>query len=242
MKRAFKRLRRGDNGDDEPEFIEARIPKDILHMILPVALKEGLTTRQTVVMLAAFLTSAGVDLENITLSTATCHRHLVDHCEKIGDDGLNAFVEDVKKEDYGVVCHFDGKIMEQSFDKRRESKNRLVFLLNSPWLERERLVGVAPLEVETGYACALEVYGQLLNLGVEDNVIGVVFDSTGVNTGEEEGAGIHLQRLLDRPILEVECIHHQQVQYIKSQVKQVTVKLYLNPNVLSGTACEGSDG
>ena len=54
---------------------------------------------------------------------------------------------------------------------------------------------------------ALEVYDRLLHLEVEENVIGAVFDST----GEEEGASIHLQRLLDRPILEVECTHHQQV-------------------------------
>ena len=214
LRRAWKRARHGDDGGEDPEYIEARIPKHIMDIILPVALKEGLTIRQTVVMLAAFLTSAGVDLEKVILSRTTCHRRLVEQCEEIGDEGLNQFVDDIKREDQGVVCHFDGKLMEQDFG-RRETQNRLVLLLKSPWLERERLVGVAPLEVETGYGCALEVFGQLLNLGVEDKVIAAVFDSTGVNTGEEEGAAIHLQRLLDRPILEVECIHHQQVHYIK---------------------------
>ena len=101
--------------------------------------------------------------------------------------------------------------MQEDFSQRCESKSRLVLLLNSPWLEGERLLGVAPLEVESGYGIALEVYDRLLHLEVEENVIGAVFDSTGVNTGEEEGASIHLQRLLDRPILEVECTHHQQV-------------------------------
>ena len=213
LKRSWKRSKAGHarHPDHDPDWVEARIPKDILNDIMPVAVKEGLSVRQTVVILAAMLTSAGVDLEQINMSRSTCHRRLVDTSETVGDNGLNDYIEEVQKKSLGVVCHFDGKIMQEDFNQRRESKSRLVLLLNSPWLAGERLLGVAPLEVESGYAIALQVYDRLLHLEVEDKVIGAVFDSTGVNTGEEEGASIHLQRLLDRPILEVECTHHQQV-------------------------------
>ena len=213
LKRSLKRSKTGHarDPDHDPDWVEALIPKDILNDIMPVAVKEGLSVRQTVVILAAMLTSSGVDLEQINMSRSSCHRRLVETSEAVGDEGLNDYMEEVKKEKLGVVCHFDGKIMQEDFSQRCESKSRLVLLLNSPWIEGERLLGVAPLEVESGYGIALEVYDRLLHLEVEENVIGAVFDSTGVNTGEEEGASIHLQRLLDRPILEVECTHHQQV-------------------------------
>ena len=40
---------------------------------------------------------------------------------------------------------------------------------------------------------------------VEENVIGAEFDSTGVNTGEEEGASIHLQRLRWNVLITSRC-------------------------------------
>ena len=54
----------------------------------------------------------------------------------VGDDGLNDFVDDDRKKDQGVVCHFDGKVMEQDFSKQ-EPKNCFTFLLNFPLLQME---------------------------------------------------------------------------------------------------------
>ena len=51
---------------------------------MPVALREGLSIRQTVVILSAVLTSAGVNLEEINLSRSTCHRRLVESAETSG--------------------------------------------------------------------------------------------------------------------------------------------------------------
>ena len=182
LRRSWKRSKAGHSGDpdNDPYWVGARIPKDILNDIMPVALKEGLSIRQTVVILAAVLISAGVDLEEINLSRSTCHRRLVDSSETIGNNSLNEYIEEVQKNNVGVVCHFDGKIMEQDFkrekENRREPKSRLVFLVKSPWIKGERLVSVPHLFVESGYSVALEVFDQLLHLGVEDQVIGAVYD------------------------------------------------------------------
>ena len=167
--------------------------------------------RQTVVLTSAFLVGSGVDLQDFVLSTATCHTFIAQQCSSIGDDALNKFAEEVKKNDDKVVCHFDGKVIEEDFKGKRQTQHRLVSLLSSPSQEHEQLLGVAPLVQESGYAIALELFGQLLNLDCDGQVAAAVFDSTAVNTGSEEGASIHLQRLLDRPILEIECGHHVQV-------------------------------
>ena len=88
----------GGGGDDaEDDLVEARIPKDILKKIMPVAIKEGLSVRQTVVLTSAFLVGSGVDLQDFVLSTATCHTFIAQQCSSIGDDALNKFAEEVKK-------------------------------------------------------------------------------------------------------------------------------------------------
>ena len=211
-KRASRKTKSGGGGDADDEFVEASVPKDIMQRLLPVAIKEGLTTRQVVVMTSAFLMGSGLNLDDFILSTATCWRQLTQHCGSIGDKALNQFVDKVKAEEVKVVCHFDGKILEEDFAGKRQSQHRLVSLLKSPSLKREHLLAVAALQNETGYTVALEIFGQLLQMGVDKHVAAAVFDSTSVNTGSEEGAAIHLQRLLDRPILEIECGHHVQVQ------------------------------
>ena len=211
-RKVSKKTKTGGGGDADDEFVAARIPKDILQRLLPVAIKEGLTTRQVVVMTSAFLLGSGLNLDDFILSTATCWRQLTEHCGSIGDKALNQFVEKVNDEEVKVVCHFDGKILEQDFAGERQSQHRLVSLLSSPSLKREHLLAVAALQKETGYSVALEIFGQLLQMGCDKHVAAAVFDSTSLNTGSEEGAAIHLQRLLDRPILEIECGHHVQVQ------------------------------
>ena len=153
----------------------------------------------------------GLTLEDFIISTSTCQRTLTDLCGGIGSKALETYVDEVKGKGLKVFCHFDGKIIEEDFEGKRQSQHRLVSLISSPSLSREQLLGVAPLDRETGYTIAVEVYNQLLGQDCEEQGAGPVFDSTVVNTGVDEGAGIHLQRLLDRPMLEIECGHHIQV-------------------------------
>ena len=203
--------RGGGDGDDE-EYVEAKIPKDILKRVMPVGIREGLTIRQVVMMTSAVLVGSGADLKNFTLSTSTCWRETREQCSTLGDQALEKYVEEVKEEDKKVICHFDGKIIEEDFRGKKKSQHRLVSLLTSPEQDQqEHLLGVVPLEQETGYNIALEVYNHLLHHDLENQVAGAVLNSTAANTGIEEGAAIHLQRLLDRPILEIECGHHVQV-------------------------------
>ena len=206
-----KTVENGGGGDESDEFVEAKIPKDILAKILPLAIKEGLSVRQAVMMVSGFLVGCELNLEDFIISTTTCQRALTDHCGAIGSEALDKYVKEVKDKDLKVFCHFDGKIIEEDFEGKRQNQHRLIYLISSPSLGREQLLGVAPLEKESGYSIALEVYNQLLGQECDSQVAGVVFDSTAVNTGGEEGAGIHLQRLLDRPILVEECGHHVQV-------------------------------
>ena len=59
-------------------------------------------------------------------------------------------------------------------------------------LKSDVRVGVAPMEVETGYIVATELYRQLAEVRITDQVVMEVADSIGVNFGNQEGAIFHM--------------------------------------------------
>ena len=60
---------------------------------LPLAIKEGLTVRQAVVMVSGFLVGCGPTLEDFIISTSTCQRTLPDLCGGIGSKVLETYVD-----------------------------------------------------------------------------------------------------------------------------------------------------
>ena len=59
-------------------------------------------------------------------------------------------------------------------------------MVTSPILKSDVRVGVAPMEVETGYIVATELYRQLSEVRITDQVVMEVADSIGVNFGHQE--------------------------------------------------------
>ena len=82
--------------DENNNYVDAKIPKDILAKILPLAIKEGLTVRQAVVMVSGFLVGCGLTLEDFIISTSTFQRTLTDLCGGIGSKALETYLEEVK--------------------------------------------------------------------------------------------------------------------------------------------------
>ena len=95
-------------------------------------------------------------------------------------------------------------------------------MLTSPFLKNDVLVGAVPMETETGYAVATEMFRQLEDVGIRDQVMMELADSTGVNFGHQEGAILHLQNLLEKPLLAVECVHH--TEELPTKVMEVVSK------------------
>ena len=91
------------------------------------------------------------------------------------------------------------------------------------------LVGAVPMETETGYAVATEMFRQLEDVGIRDQVVMEVADSTGVNFGHQEGAILHLQNLLEKPLLAVECVHHTEELPAKKVMEVVSKRKSTSP-------------
>ena len=194
--------------DRDKDGVPAVIPINLLQLIMPIAMKERLSIRQTIMMVAAFIVICGVSLKRFVLSTGTAHAAKSEAVSQIGDRALTSYVEEIKRQNIPVGVHFDGKIMSQDFDGRREKTKRLVTILSSPRMDREQVVAVACLDQETGHLVAMEVHGQLVGLDISENIVFAVSDTPYVNTGKNIGALIILQQMLERPIIVIECGHH----------------------------------
>ena len=79
---------------------------------------------------------------------------MVETRETIKETLLSRFATEAKDGNFPLVVHFDGKQLNQDFGGRGETLSREGLVLTSPYLERDVLVGVVPMETETSYAVA----------------------------------------------------------------------------------------
>ena len=73
------------------------------------------------------------------------------------------------------------------------------------------------------------MFRQLEDVGITDQVAMEVADSTGVNFGHQEGAILHLQNLLEKPLLAVECVHHTEELPAKKIMEVVSKRKSTSP-------------
>ena len=196
---------------EENEGVLTRIPLDLLLKITPIGLKEGLSVRQMVMMVAAFIIICKLPLNKFILSLATAHRCRRREAGRISGDAVDACMKEVKEKKHKLVLHSDGKTLNQDFGGVRESAHRLVTIVSSPHLVRPQLLAVSQLENETGYEVATECYNQLLGNDIVKETIVLVADSPTVNFGQQEGALQHLCRMCQKDMIEKHCVHHIEV-------------------------------
>ena len=131
---------------EEEEGVLTRIPVDLLLKITPIALKEGLSVRQVVMMVSAFIMICKLTLDRFNLSLSTAHRCQRREAGRISNDALDGCIKEVKEKKHKLVLHSDGKTLKQDFQGVRESAHRLVTIVSSPHLVKPQLLAVSQLE------------------------------------------------------------------------------------------------
>ncbi|XP_046405082.1 uncharacterized protein LOC124170406 [Ischnura elegans] len=107
--------------------------------------------------------------------------------------------------DVPLVVHWDGKLMPSSEDAEGNA-DRLPILVSGEGVEQ--LLGVPELKRGTGIQEATAVVEYLTSWELQERVIGLVFDTTTVNSGRVNGACVHIQRKLGKELLGLACRHH----------------------------------
>ena len=199
---------------EEEEGVQVMVPVDVLNTVMPVS---------------TVLVASGADLEKFNISLGHSQRSKVRHWYSIGSTALALFAYEAKDDDFPLVVHFDGKQLTQDFGGRKETLAREVLVVTSPHLDRSILVAAVPLEQETGLAVATELFNKLEDLGIKDQVVMKVADSTNVNFGINGGAVIQLQVLLQKQLLAVECVHHNEELPAKKVMEVVSERPSTSP-------------
>ena len=75
-------------------------------------------------------------------------------------------------------------------------------------MEKEKLLGDIPISDGTGKQIAQNVFKLLKDWNIEKNIVGLSFNTTSANTRSENGANIHLEMLLEKPLFWFASQHH----------------------------------
>lgn len=100
--------------------------------------------------------------------------------------------------------HFDGKMLPDITNDKKV--DRLPIIASQS--DGERILRVPKLEHSTGKAISDTVYEVLDEFDLLYDVEMVCFDTEAKNTGKRNGAGVLLERRLDRSLLFLPCRHH----------------------------------
>lgn len=75
-------------------------------------------------------------------------------------------------------------------------------------MSEHHILGIPKLSSGSGSECANAVYEHIVNWNVCENIIGMCFDTTSVNTGAFNGACVLLEKKIGRSLISLACRHH----------------------------------
>ena len=93
---------------------------------------------------------SGVDSTRLPMSLSTAWRDRRSQAEFIAEEEIESFFCAVQDSGDRVLVQFDEKELEEDIDGKVVKRSRLAVVFSSPWLQREQLVSVLPLESKTG--------------------------------------------------------------------------------------------
>ena len=81
------------------------------------------------------------------------------------------------------------------------------------------LLGIHACEEPNSQCQAQKIIEQLETYNISEDIVGIVFDTTTVNTGHKNGINTSLNLIFDREVLHLACRHHVYKIHIKNVVK-----------------------
>ena len=184
------------------------VPHDILKdpNVVAWSVRNKISHTQVSSFVSMLISTCGGDTSKINLSASTALRY------------RSAVIPDITKQIKAqwnpsprMLVHWDGKLMSTLDSK--DTDDRLPILVSG--INGIKLLGVPPLPSSTkkiglkqGEVISEATKNLLLDWDCDQNIIGMVFDTTASNTGHISGACICLQKELDRPLLWFACRRH----------------------------------
>ena len=207
-----------DNNNNDADFIGPRVRRkkvDIMGKISLTSDRVNVSYQDRTMIAASTANALGVDLDNTNISKTTAWRKSKEIRSKTAASIKEAFVCPSK-----VTVHWDGKIVSL---KGNIKSNRVCVYLTGVDADQDRkLLGVPETASGTGHDEAKVVTDMLVHWGVQEEVVGIVFDTTSSNTGAESGACKYIEDWKGSPVLWLACRHHVAELHMSRVVQAVT--------------------
>lgn len=171
----------------------------------------GLSVRDRTMLLGSVYSVAGINLDNVTLSTTSAFEAARSSRQSISDEIKQNFVPPKR-----CTVHFDTKKVNDSCAKDTNKVERLVVsVAGSPNHVEGKLLGAPVIKskaesgVRMGRSEAIAVNKLCDEWKVSEDICGMVFDTTATNTGNQNGGcTIYEAELMKRKLLWLACRHH----------------------------------
>jgi hypothetical protein len=186
-------------GGDTSHISHARLKKRGSSEVLDASLtttwdREGLSNRQAAASFIATAKSLGHDVSNYSISSSTAHRA----CSKNRAKVASQWESEAFRDPPLLVLHWDGKLLPQATCQCNH-EDRIAVITSG--VDFEELLGVPVAADGSGKEVADVVMKEVRRLALEDNIIGLSFDTTASNSGMLSGACMRIQNELGKELL-----------------------------------------
>ena len=160
--------------------------------------RSQISIRGAMQVLVPFASELGANVDELSLSTTTIHRHRRLHREERAIEIKESFSPAVP-----LTLHWDGKLMPALTDGKTE--DRLSVLVSGEGVSKLLAVPVTDGKAEPTATTIMDVLNEW---NLTDRIAALSFDTTATNTGAKGGVCVRLQQILGRDLLHLACRHH----------------------------------
>lgn len=160
------------------------------------------------IVAAAIGRACGDNISDEVFSLSTLKRRREKHRLDLANDIRDEFGQQEKK---ALVVHWDGKHLKDLTNRdsacHDDNIDRLEIVVNGLNV-KSKIIQVSRLENGKGRTMSKNVYEELQDAGVLENIIGMCTDATRSNTGNRKSACVLLEKKMKKNLLYFACEHH----------------------------------
>ena len=115
-------------------------------------------------------------------------------------------INNLEKVNHEGILHWDGKIFKK-LTHVGQSEERVAILIEKNG--EDILLGIPKVEQGNAQTITSEILNMIEKFNIKHSaIIGVVFDTTSVNSGYISGVVVNLEEMFGRSLLQLACRHH----------------------------------
>lgn len=178
------------------------------------------------------LTSAsamGVNLDDVNASYSTFQRQRSRLRERMASEIRDKFLKNNANKRF--IIHWDSTLLYNFTDENdvNAKVHRLAIILSNG--DEMKLLSIPKIAGGSGKDQFDSVKSNIENWNVKTRIIGMCFDTTSVNTGQNVGTCVLLRSYFDDQLVEFACRHHVHELILKNAFKQSVEKTTTGPTV-----------